>query len=89
MRLLDQDLEDMDMKIDEMTDDIEYEDYLDELDAMEEEEAKRQTAQLPEAPTTMPKVKEVKMKEKERVAELNWIVCWIRAKRNEMGELGK
>lgn len=85
MRLLDQDLEEMDMKIDEMTDDIEYEDYLDELDAMEKEEAESQTAQLPEAPTTAPKMKEVEMKEKTRVAELECIVCWIRTRRSEMG----
>lgn len=71
MRMLDQDLEEMDMKIDEMTDDIDYEDYLDELDAMEKEEAESQTAQLPEAPTTAPKMKEVEMKEKKRVAEID------------------
>lgn len=85
MRMLDQDLEEMDMKIDEMNDDIDIQDYLDELDVIEKEEAERQAAQLPEAPTTAPKMKEVEMKEKKRMAELECIVCWIRTKRGEMG----
>ena len=84
MRLLDQDLAEMDMKIEEMTDDVDYDEYMKELDELEEKEAKERLAKMPEAPKTIRLVKEVEMKEKERVAELEYIVCSRRAKRNEM-----
>lgn len=70
MRLLDQDLEDMDMKIEEMTDDIDYKDYLDELDEMEKKEAKDRLADMPEVPASAPTPKKVEMKKIKKVAAM-------------------
>ena len=84
--LFNDDLAEMDMKIEEMTDDVDYDEYMKELDELEEKEAKERLAKMPEAPKTTRLVKEVEMKEKERVAELEYIVCSRRAKRNEMDD---